>query len=340
MTVELIPFHAEMFDQAAQLLAAWHRANRRAQPDLPPGYEDPANAKRALAAAAKKNYAAGVAAVNGSRLLGYLIGDLDIAQMWGRSGWVRSAGYAVADGQSLELLRDLYAVLGDQWVKAGCFNHHILIPAQAEELAKIWFSLSFGIQHVRAILALEGISLEKPSTPAGVNIRRLGPDDRELIADFSHLIWEHQVLAPVWAIHLPEIKDRQGWAELAEDPQVVAWLATLDGQPAATQSYYPSELGEDLLFVPENCAHLAAAGTQPWARRRGLMEALTRNGLADIYTRGFRWCETDWRSTNLLSSRYWPKQGFQPAYYRLARQIDSRISWANGHTNLPIAPSI
>jgi hypothetical protein len=271
-----------------------------------------------------------VAAVDGSRLLGYLIGDLDINTMWGRSAWVRPAGYAVAEGQSVELLRDLYAVLGDRWVKTGCFFHFVLIPAKAEELAKTWFSLCFGIEHVHAIRSLEGVSLDKPVLPAGVEIRQLGPEDGELIAGFSDVIWKHQVLAPVWAIHLPESDDRQGWAELAEDPTVAAWLATLDGQPAAAQSYYPSELGEDLLFVPENCAHLAAAGTRPWARKRGLMQALTRTGLADSYSKGFRWCETDWRSTNLLSSRYWPKHGFQPACYRLARRIDSRITWANG----------
>jgi hypothetical protein len=335
MTVEIIPFQDDLFDQAAGLLAERHRQNRRSQPGLPACYETPENAGRALAAAIQRKFAGGVAAVDGSRLVGYMIGDLDIDQMWGRSGWVRPAGYAVAEGQSLELLRDLYAHLGDRWVKSGCFVHYALVPAQVEELARTWFSLCFGIEHVRGIQSLETISLEKPAMPAGVEIRQVGPQDRELIADFSDVIWQHQVLAPVWTVRMPENNDREGWAELAQDPEVIAWLATLDGRPAATQSYYPSELGEDLLFVPESCVHLAAAGTQPWARRRGIMEALTRIGLADLFTRDFRWCETDWRSTNLLSSRYWPRHGFQPAYYRLARRIDPRITWANGQTRLP-----
>jgi ribosomal protein S18 acetylase RimI-like enzyme len=334
MAFEIIPFQDEMFQHAAVLLAARHRQNRLNQPDLPALYEELAGAERALMVARQRKYAQGVAAIDGSQLLGFLTGDLEIDTHWGRSAWVRPAGYAVAEGQSPELLRDLYAVLGDQWLKAGCFFHFVLAPAQATELTRVWFSLSFGIEHVRAIQSLENLPPGKSVLPAGVQIRQLGPEDRELIADFSNVIWTHQVLAPVWAIQLPEGAQREGWAELAEDPQVVAWLATLDGKPAATQSYYPSEQGEDMLFVPEQTAHLAVAGTRPWARRHGLMRALTQNGLADIYAKGFHWCETDWRSTNLLSSRYWPRQGFKSALYRLTRRIDPRITWANGQIQL------
>jgi hypothetical protein len=38
---------------------------------------------------------------------------------------------------------------------------------------------------------------------------------------------------------------------------------------------------------------------------------------------------TDWRVTNLLSSRFWPRQGFRPVVYRLTRRIDARVAWAN-----------
>lgn len=330
MAFEIIPLTDEMLDQAASLLAARHCQNRLTQPDLPARFEDPAQAGIALAAARQRKFARGVAAVDGSKLVAFLTSDLDIDSLWGRSAWVRPAGYATAAGQDPELLRDLYAVLGDQWVQAGCFFHFILVPAGADELARIWFSLSFGIEHVHAIQPLENLSNTAPALPDGALIRPLGPEDGPLLAEFSDVIWRHQVQAPVWAIHLPESSDRQGWAELAEDPEVVAWLATLDGEPAAVQSYYPSEMGIDMLFVHDRTAHLAAAGTRPWARGRGLMGALTRNGLADRYAKGFSWCETDWRSTNLLSSRYWPRQGFKPAIYRLARRIDPRITWANG----------
>ena len=334
MAIEIIPFQAEHLDQAVRLLAYRFGQYRLKQPELPARYAEPLSARQALEAALQRKHAAGMAAIQGSRLLGYMIGDLDISELWGRSGWVRTAGYALADDQDPELLRDLYAEVSRPWVEAGCFGHHVQVPAEDAGLAKLWFSLSFGIQHVRGLQQLAPSGLEEPVLPPGVAIRQVGPEDRDLVASFSDVIWKHQVGAPVWAIHPPEANDREGWAELADDPEVVAWVATLDGRPAATQSYYPSELGEDLMLVPEKCVHLAAAATRPWARRRGIMAALTQQGLADIYERGYRWCETDWRSTNLLSSRYWPRKGFKPAIYRLARQIDPRISWANGRTSL------
>jgi hypothetical protein len=35
------------------------------------------------------------------------------------------------------------------------------------------------------------------------------------------------------------------------------------------------------------------------------------------------------RSTNLLASRFWPRQGFRPIAYRLVRRVDQRIARAN-----------
>jgi hypothetical protein len=36
---------------------------------------------------------------------------------------------------------------------------------------------------------------------------------------------------------------------------------------------------------------------------------------------GYRTAVTDWRATNLLSSRTWPELGFRPAFLRLHRLI-------------------
>jgi hypothetical protein len=36
---------------------------------------------------------------------------------------------------------------------------------------------------------------------------------------------------------------------------------------------------------------------------------------------GHPYVVTDWRMTNLLSSRAWPRLGFRPTFYRLYRPI-------------------
>jgi ribosomal protein S18 acetylase RimI-like enzyme len=96
------------------------------------------------------------------------------------------------------------------------------------------------------------------------------------------------------------------------------------------QCYFPVDSSEKGLIVPEKCLELSVAGTRPDFQGRGIGQTLTRHGMADAYERGYRMCLTDWRSTNLQSSRFWPRQGFQPVAYRLARRIDDRIAWAKG----------
>jgi hypothetical protein len=56
------------------------------------------------------------------------------------------------------------------------------------------------------------------------------------------------------------------------------------------------------------------------------MTALTQRAFAWARAEGFETCLTDWRSTNPLSSAFWPRFGFEPAAYRLHRTIDARAA--------------
>src|SRR5512136_3391212 len=105
------PFTEDMLLEAGKLLALRCQRDRLILPELPVRFEDPAVAAAAVQASLRRDHARGVAAVDGGQLLGYLIGDLVIDSIWGRSAWVRLAGCALAPGQSPELVRDLYAAL-------------------------------------------------------------------------------------------------------------------------------------------------------------------------------------------------------------------------------------
>jgi hypothetical protein len=39
---------------------------------------------------------------------------------------------------------------------------------------------------------------------------------------------------------------------------------------------------------------------------------------------------TAWQSANLLAARFWPRFGFKPVAFRLARMIHPAIAWAKG----------
>ena len=55
-------------------------------------------------------------------------------------------------------------------------------------------------------------------------------------------------------------------------------------------------------------------------RGSGAGVALTAHVLAWAYEHGYRSLTTDWRSVNLLSSRFWPRRGWRPTHYRPYRR--------------------
>jgi len=330
--VEFRPLQNSDLSDAARLLARRHRTHRTFFPELPADAESDETAEALLSASLGRESCVGWGAFAGDRLQAYLIGETVLDPWWGRSGWIRAGGSASIDVGAADRFADLYARLGQQWVQSGIFAHFVVVPASEVEVMRLWFGQSFGIEHVHAVLDLRSLALPDFLAPVGVTIRLATDDDRGALARMSDVVWRHQLQAPVWAAMLPESAEanRAGWLELLDDPAVDVWLAFEQGEAIGSQAYYPSEMiGEHLLGNDTTC-HLAIAGTRPDARGRGIASALTRAGLEHARRRGFAFCETDWRSTNLLSSRFWPSFGFRAAFYRLHRRVDDRIAWANG----------
>ena len=337
MGVQVIPFREELLPQAGTLLARRHCSDRVSLPELPARYEDLASSQQAVQTSLTRPHASGFAAVAGDQLVAYLIGDMVIDNLWGRSAWVRSAGCAYDPAVGVEIVRDLYAALGERWVRYGIFTHYALIPVSDPALIQAWFSLSFGSEQIHALADLPALKPEKPAMPPGIEIRKAGAEDRGHLAAMSDVIWKTQVKAPVWGVMFPETvhQTSEDWAGLPDEAEVTVWLAWMDQKVVGIQGYWPAEaaLGasNDNLHIPESCVHMSVAGTREEARGRGISTLLTQHGLAEAYEQGYQVCDTDWRSTNLLASRFWPRQGFRPVTYRLVRRIDARIAWADGN---------
>ncbi len=137
---------------------------------------------------------------------------------------------------------------------------------------------------------------------------------------------------PVLPEDLPEL--REGYAELVDDPEAMVWLALCGDQVVGFQAYFTTEPANDDLLTPEACIELKVAGTRDEERGKGIGRVLTQRGLVDAWAKGYTYCLADWVATNLLSSRFWPRQGFRPMVYRLMRTIDERVLWANGGQEL------
>ncbi len=327
--LEIHAFDESALDEAALLLAARHREQRRHEPLLPADYEEPGRARPVVEAAWREPHAAGVVARRGGRLVGYLIGAPQINETWGRSAWVRLGGHALAPGEDADLYRDLYAALAPRWLEWGCFAHYALISASDRAALDAWFALSFGQQQALALRELPSPDMEAPAVD-GITIRKAGPDDLETLLTVSNIVSDHQTRSPVYAPLPPEtLTDRRAdYAELLADPDVTLWLAERGGGIEGFAIFTRDELSDKAMHIPSHCCELLLAAIRPDSRSRGIGRALTARGLSAAHAQGYRACATDWRTTNLLASRFWPRQGFRPVAYRLTRQLDPRIAWA------------
>ncbi len=72
---------------------------------------------------------------------------------------------------------------------------------------------------------------------------------------------------------------------------------------------------------PDGAAFLGFAVTQPEVRGSGAGLALTDASFRWAREHGYEVMVTDWRATNLLSSRFWPSRGFRSTFLRLYRSI-------------------
>ncbi|MDR7317753.1 GNAT family N-acetyltransferase [Brevibacillus nitrificans] len=117
---------------------------------------------------------------------------------------------------------------------------------------------------------------------------------------------------------------------MIEDPDVSVWIVEKAGHILSFQAYFPAEEEPSALLVPESSVELGVAGTRPDFRGMGWNRLLTQRGIWHAREKGAHYVLTDWRMTNLQSSRHWPRQGFIPTAYRLTRAIDPRIAWARG----------
>ncbi len=334
MKTIILPLTDEMLPQAGALLAQRHQRHRLQFPNLPSRFEQADVATRALTKLFEKKSALGYAAFRNGEMLAYLLGDYS-SEAWGRCGWVHLPGSALADGESTNILQDLYVKLGDDWVRRGVFIHHTYLSVAEPALVNAWFDMDFGKERVDAMLDMQKLEIPEIAIPDDVTIRRAGKGDNAHFSGLSHVIFRELEKAPYWHPTPPEVwgELKEGWAELADDETVAAWLA-LNGEQvlgtiAAWATIDPETDSATDMFADEKIAYLSIAATQPESRGIGIGTALTRLCLSHIKEAGYNYCYSNWISPNLSASRFWPRFGFKEVSYRLTRNINPMISWTH-----------
>jgi GNAT superfamily N-acetyltransferase len=329
MKTEILPFSVEMIPVAGQLLAQRHANNRRKLPLLPARFEDPPTACKSVEATWKEKYTKGYAAVRDGEMVAYLIGTTT-TNPWGRDGYVYLPGYALAKEENPRLLQDLYARLGDDWVRHGYFDHYLYISAADADVIPAFFDLGFGKQRVDALLELGSLIIPDIEQPTGITIRRAGEGDNAHTGSFSNIIFRALAKAPYWHPTVPEDWDElhEGWSELPDEKEWKVWMALENEEALSMIGFRPEGEEDTQMLASPKTVYLSVAATKPVARGRGLNTVLTWHGLTHAREQGFQICYTNWISPNLLASRFWPRFGFQDVAYRLAKRNNPMIAWA------------
>jgi GNAT superfamily N-acetyltransferase len=290
---------SELRNEAAQLLADRYARQRAAEPLLPEIHDF----------AAHLPDGEGVVATRGGTAVAYLAGGLD-----GDTARVGFGGHAASEP---EALRDLFAVLADRW---DVSRFAVAVPASDKELIDVWFRLAFGCQFMWAVRETDDQS--EVWVPIH-HIRASTPDDLEAVAGFDEILWRLQARTPSFSgLDVPSSEEfREEWSELWNEAEFPAhFVAEQDGRVVGHALLYSRPAG-DLRVPAEGNVDLAHAATLDEVRGTGVGLALTRHVLAWAREHGYRSMTTDWRSVNLLSSRFWPRRGFRPQYLRLYRAV-------------------
>ncbi|HEY2182803.1 MAG TPA: GNAT family N-acetyltransferase [Gaiellaceae bacterium] len=305
--MKTVPFAEEHVDAAAALLAARHERHRAAEPLLPGEIDFGAEIAALLADGA-------TGAFTGDA---YVLGRPGPAEHWGPNIRIESAGHAARDP---ERLRDVWAKAATTWFEQGLTEHYALVPATDSSLLDAWFRLGFGAQHAHGVM-------EVPERAWPPGVREATEDDVEALVEVGPLLSRHHRQSPVFSRH-PEMTPEQVRAEVLDDFQhdgVVNLVYEIDGRIVGDFSVTPGELSDAhrALARPPGAAVLvlAFAVTDPEVRRSGAGLALTDASFAWARARGYETMVVDWRETNLLASRFWPKRGFRTSFLRLYRSI-------------------
>ena len=317
--LELRPFTADELDDAAALLVRRHASHRAAEPSLPALYEREHVARTEIEELLASRASGALAARDGTAV-GFMLGRHRPDTTWGANVWVEPAGHAVEEP---EAVRDLYALAAARWVEEGRNAHYAVVPTHEPALVDAWFRVGFGLQHVHAVR--EAPADPMTIAPPGVVIRKPRRDDIDALAELDLSLPAHQALSPVFSTAaLPSLWEaRTEWDEDFDNPAFATFVGEVNGRVVGSAVGCSVELSSLHTGIarPDDAAHLGFAAVLPEARGSGVGTTLGATVLDWAAAEGYAAVTTDWRETNLLSSRSWPKLGFRPTFFRLFRGI-------------------
>ncbi|HMQ32889.1 MAG TPA: GNAT family N-acetyltransferase, partial [Chloroflexaceae bacterium] len=271
---------------------------RRAAPQLPPRYEDPAELLPRLRDLAGR--APGAVALAGGRVAGFLTAYL-LDRFRGRPGvfspeWANAA----AEGGSREIYEALYAELCRLWVADGRAAHGVALFADDGAASEAWRWLGFGLAAADGVRDLGPLAAPDP----GLAIRRAGPADLAGLAALDAALHRHLMAAPV-CLPLEPLRGHDELAAELADPAYAFWSAWDGDEAVGFMKFGPASLNACAVIVDPGTASITGAYTLPALRGRGVGAALLDRGLAWARAAGYTRCSVDFEPMNTPATRFW-----------------------------------
>ena len=254
-----------------------------------------------------------VAEENGE-IVGHLYGAILKSPEYGPGAWMGPDGVSF---ESEDVLADLYAVAGSNWIGKGALEHYAWVFDRAEDTAP-WYELGFARMHVRGVLTLD--QRRRHQLPIGYRIRRGGIEDLPLAMELDQVLDDAQRRGPSFSLFLKHASRPEELLESLEDDEVHHYVVESEGRGVAQCLTFPLETRRGSFG---RTLHVSAVTVLPGHEHRGVARALIDHALSDALDAGFTHAETNWRVTNRRAASFWLQYGFRPTYVRLHRTIGS-----------------
>jgi GNAT superfamily N-acetyltransferase len=167
--------------------------------------------------------------------------------------------------------------------------------------------------------------MEIPEREWPPGAREANRDDIEALVALGPLLSRLHRSTPVFS-SVPEQTADDVRADVLDDfadDRIANLVYELDGRIVANFCVCPLGVADGGAWLARSpgAAFIPFAVTEPQVRGNGIGSALADAAFAWAHAHGYETMVTDWRETNLLASRFWPRRGFRKTFIRLHRWI-------------------
>ncbi len=314
MSLQIAPLREDHLEDAAALVSARYKALRERVPLLPSRYGEVDTILGMLRGLTGE--IAGVVAMRGSRLVGFLLGFVLPMFLGKRSVYSPEWANGAELRESRRIYEEMYGRLSARWVADGCHTHVVSMLGNDGEGIEGWQWLGFGLAAVDGLRELKPVG----GATAEVEVRRASVEDVEEAMMFDKALNQHMAAAPTFWMH--ESQDYEQWLRKSAN---VLWLAYLGGEAVGCMGLEPGHEDGCQIVQDEKTVSIASAFTKEGMRGRGIATALLNRSLEWAQIEGYERCAVDLEPMNVLAVRFWLRW-FEPVCYSLMRCIDERIS--------------